>query len=237
MEKEIKIFLPGLDNQIRFVKRNLELKDKRVLILGGGSEEIVKLFAEETGRETELIVESYNSLLNSRLLLGENTNIKIRLMDFEVTDFDNAEFDLIYTQGAVSNSRRNKIVKEIKRILKPNGFYCVGEVITLNKKVPSFVENIFNATDLVPLFVNDIADYYGERKFKIIAEKDLTFTLGEYYSKSLNKLKKSIENMEQKEKSYYKKLINMISHEAKAYLNEGSDEYVGFYALILQKQK
>jgi hypothetical protein len=43
--------------------------------------------------------------------------------------------------------------------------------------------------------------------------------------------------MEQKEKSYYKKLINMISHEAKAYLNEGSDEYVGFYALILQKQK
>jgi ubiquinone/menaquinone biosynthesis C-methylase UbiE len=237
MEKEIKIFLPGLDNQIRFVKRNLELKDKRVLILGGGSEEIVKLFAEETGRETELIVESYNSLLNSRLLLGENTNIKIRLMDFEVTDFDNAEFDLIYTQGAVSNSRRNKIVKEIKRILKPNGFYCVGEVITLNKKVPSFVENIFNATDLVPLFVNDIADYYGERKFKIIAEKDLTFTLGEYYSKSLNKLKKSVENMEQKEKSYYKKLINMISHEAKAYLNEGSDEYVGFYALILQKQK
>jgi ubiquinone/menaquinone biosynthesis C-methylase UbiE len=237
MEKEIKIFLPGLDNQIRFVKRNLELKDKRVLILGGGSEEIVKLFAEETGRETELIVESYNSLLNSRLLLGENTNIKIRLMDFEVTDFDNAEFDLIYTQGAVSNSRRNKIVKEIKRILKPNGFYCVGEVITLNKKVPSFVENIFNATDLVPLFVNDIADYYGERKFKIIAEKDLTFTLGEYYSKSLNKLKKSVENMEQKEKSYYKKLINMISHEAKAYLNEGADEYVGFYALILQKQK
>ncbi len=237
MEKEIKIFLPGLDNQIRFVKRNLELKDKRVLILGGGSEEIVKLFAEETGRETELIVESYNSLLNSRLLLGENTNIKIRLMDFEVTDFDNAEFDLIYTQGAVSNSRRNKIVKEIKRILKPNGFYCVGEVITLKKEVPPFVENIFNATDLVPLFVNDIADYYGERKFKIIAEKDLTFTLGEYYSKSLNKLKKSIENMEQKEKSYYKKLINMISHEAKAYLNEGSDEYVGFYALILQKQK
>ncbi len=43
--------------------------------------------------------------------------------------------------------------------------------------------------------------------------------------------------MAENEKSYYKKLIKMISHEAKAFLNEGADEHVGFYSLILKKKQ
>lgn len=236
MKNEINIFLPGLDNQFRFIRRSLELEGKSTLTLGSGSEEIVKLFADETGKKAELIVEDYNSLMNAMLLLENRDDIVARLMDFEFTDFDNEVFDLIYTQGAISNPRRNKIVKEIKRILKPDGLLCVGEVVSLKEELPQFVLDIYESSNLEPLLINKIENYYKERNFEIIGRKDISFTLKDYYSKNLIELKKSVENMAENEKSYYKKLINMISHEAKAFLNQGADEFIGFYTLILRKQ-
>ena len=235
MENEIKIFLPGLDNQIRFVRRRLELKGKKTLTLGSASEEVARLFANESEEKAELIVEDYNSLMNSRLLVGEDESINVRLMDFEVTDFDKDEFDVIYTQGGLSNPRRNKIVKEVKRILKPGGIFCVGEIVSLQENLPPYILDIYDSSELEPLLVSNIETYYNERNFELIEKKDLSFTLTDYYSKNLYELKKSVVDMAENEKSYYKKLIKMISHEAKAFLNEGADEYIGFYTLILKK--
>ncbi len=237
MENEINVFLPGLDNQVRFVKRRVELKDKKTLTIGTASEDIAKLFASETGKTAELIVEDFTSLMNSRLLVGENKNINARLMDFEVTDFEKDEFDVIYTQGGISNPRRKKIVKEIKRILKPDGIFCVGEVVSLKEELPQVILDIYDSSELEPLLASEIEEYYRERNFEIIEKKDLSFTLKDYYTKNLYELKKSIVNLSENEKSYYKKLIKMISHEAKAFLNQGADEYVGFHTLILKKKE
>ncbi len=157
-------------------------------------------------------------------------------MDYEYTDFEENTFDVVYTQGGISNPRRNKIVKEIKRILKPDGIFCVGEVVSLNENLPQFVLDIYDSTELDPLQLTKIENYYLERNFEILEKKDLSFTLKDYYSKNLYELKKSVNDMEENEKSYYKKLIKMISHEAKAFLNEGADEHIGFYSLILKKK-
>jgi len=237
MKSDINIFLPGLDNQIRFVRRKIELKEKKILVIGTGSEEISNLFLTETGINTELIVEDYNSLMNSRLLIGDEKKINVRLMDYEYTDFDDNTFDVVYTQGAISNYRRNKIVKEIKRILKPDGVFCVGEVVSLQEDLPQFILDIYDSSELAPLQLSKFEDYYTERNFEIIEKKDLSFTLNDFYSKSLYELQKSVKDMEENEKSYYKKLIKMISHEAKAFLNEGADKYIGFYSLILKKKE
>lgn len=236
MEKELNVFLPGLDNQVRFVRRSLELEGKRILILGSASESIAKLFAKESGKKVELIVEDYNSLINSRLIVGEDKNVTVKLMDFEVTDYEKEEFDIVYTQGGITNPRRNKIVKEIKKILKPEGVFCVGEVVSLHEELPQFILDIYDSSELEPLLVDDIKSYYTERNFEILESKDLSFTLTDYYPKSLFELKKSIVDLSEKEKSYYKKIIKMISHEAKAFLNQGASEYIGFHTLILKKQ-
>jgi ubiquinone/menaquinone biosynthesis C-methylase UbiE len=236
MENKLNIFLPGLDNQIRFVRRQLELEGKLSLTLGSASEDIVKVFANETNKKAELIVEDYNSLMNSRLLIGDNKSVDVRLMDYEYTDFENNRFDVVYTQGGITNPRRNKIVKEIKRILKPDGIFCVGEVVSLTEELPQFVLDIYDSSELEPLQLTTIDDYYIERNFEIVEKKDLSFTLNDYYSKNLFELKKSLKEMAENEKSYYKKLIKMISHEAKAFLNEGANEYIGFCSLILKKK-
>jgi len=237
MENKTNIFLPGLDNQIRFVRRKVDLAGKYTLTMGSSSEEIVKLFAEESNQKAELIVEDYNSLLNSRLLLGSDKRFNVRLMDYEFTDFEDSTFDVVYTQGGISNPRRNKIVKEIKRILKPEGILCVGEVVNLREDIPPFVQDIYDSSEQEPLLSSQIENYYIERNFEVIEIKDLSFTLDEYYTKNLFELKKSVRDLAENEKSYYKKLINMISHEAKAYLKEGAKDFIGFYSLILKKQK
>ena len=43
------------------------------------------------------------------------------------------------------------------------------------------------------------------------------------------------DNLTDKEKSFYKKLLSKISHESNAYLKLGADRYIGFKMLILKK--
>ena len=112
----------------------------------------------------------------------------------------------------------------------------VGEIVKLQQNVPQFVEDIFEQSFILPLFIDDLHKYYEERNFEIIAEKNLTYTLKRFYSETLNKIKEKEKELTDKEKSYYKKLINKINHEAKSFLRSGADKHIGFYSLLLKKK-
>jgi len=228
------IFLPGLDSQYKFLISRTELKDKRILVLGSESTFVAQKFAELSGTPVNLIVEDYESLLNSKLKLNDNPNVHTALMDFEFTDFENNSFDVIYAQASISCTRRNKIVKEIKRILKLKGLFCVGEITTYNETIPRFIQNIFDNAGIVPLQLSKLGNYYSERNFKVIDDLNLTFTLKDYYSRVLSNLNREMKSLSDKEKSYYKKLLNKIGHEAKVYLNHGGDRFFGFTASLLE---
>ena len=231
----MKTLLPGLDRQLSLLKGEIELTDLDILVIGSSSEEIAKLMSKKSNSSVELIVEDYDSLINSKLLLGHKGNVNVRIMDFETTDFDDGEFDLVYAQASISSFRRNKIVKEIKRILKPEGFFCVGEVTQLSEDIPVFVREILDSSDLEPLQSDKLGNYFEKRNFQIIAEKDLSPTLKEYYSLSLKKFEDSKTELTDDEKKYYKKLLNRISHESNAFLKLGADKFIGFKALLMKK--
>lgn len=229
------VLLPGLNQQINFLFENLKDAPQRILIIGAGSELIAAEIASNYKTNVDLIVEENESLINSRILLKNNSNVSIKLMSFESTDYSDNYFDLIYAQASISLTNRNKIVKEIKRILKHRSFFCVGELISLKKDIPPFMKNIFNSSNLLPLFKDDLEKYYIEKGFITIEQKNLSTTLKEYYSLSIKKLKSAKEKLSEMEKSYYKKLFNKITHEANAYLKLGGDKYLGFHVLLLKK--
>jgi len=156
-------------------------------------------------------------------------------MDYDNTDFDAEEFDLVYAQASISLTNRNKIVKEIKRILKPDCTLCVSEITALTKEYPPFVKNIFDASDILPLLNNSCAEYYKEKKFSVLFEEDLSSSLTSFYENAAVALDESFEHLTDKEKSYYKKLLSKISHESNAYLKLGADKFIGFKMLILKK--
>lgn len=229
------IFLPGLGEQIEFLFPNLSSASK-ILVLGSESSEIAERLKKHFNAEVEIVVEDYESLINTNLQLSENKSIKAKLMEFDHLDYKDNQFDLIYSQGSISLLKRNKIIKEIKRVLIPNGHLYVGEIVKLQQNVPQFVEDIFEQSFILPLFIDDLHKYYEERNFELAAEKNLTYTLKRFYSETLNKIKEKEKELTDKEKSYYKKLINKINHEAKSFLRSGADKHIGFYSLLLKKK-
>lgn len=236
MSSNSNILLPGLDEQLSFLRKNTAIQINQALVIGSGSEKIAKQLSKIYSCEVDLIVENYESLLNSKIILGEPEKIKPSLMNFEITDFDSSHFDLIYAQGSVSLTNRNKIIKEIKRILKPGGLLCVGEIVSLKKEIPSFIKNIFDSSNLLPLFVDDLEKYYAARKFKVVSQQNLSETFREYYLQSAALLKGIETALTDQEKSYYKKLLNKVSHESNVYLKLGGNKYIGFISLLLEKE-
>jgi len=229
------ILLPGTTHQIKFLFENLKTRLEQILIIGAGHENIAVEISKHYNTKVNLIVDDYESFIISRLELGNNLDINAIIMEYENTDFNNNQFDLIYAQASISLINRNKIIKEIKRILKPNGYFCAGELISLKKETPKFMKDIYDASGLLPLFIDDLEKYYLERNFKVINKIDLSHTLKDYYSTAIEKLKSAKEKLDEKEKAYYKKVINRFSHESNAYLKLGGNKYLGFFALLLQK--
>ena len=235
MQEVQNLLLPGGFKQYRILKSKYIISEKDILVIGSNSEKIAEKMIESGAKSVKMIVNDYDSLMNSRLNLGKDANISVKMMDFDNTDFKDEEFDLVYAQASISLMNRNKIVKEIKQILKPEGTLCVSEITALQKDYPPFVKNIFEASDILPLQNDKCSDYYKERNFSVLYEEDITSSLKSFYENTADSLKESIDHLTDKEKSYYKKLLNKISHESNSYLKLGADKYIGFKMLILKK--
>jgi ubiquinone/menaquinone biosynthesis C-methylase UbiE len=232
------IFLPGVDQQVKFFLNCIDIKDKKSLIIGSGTTDIAQKMIAKGSSNVIIIVDDYDSLLTMRYQLEKQNekNISVRMMEFDNTDFRKESFEVVFAQASVSGSDRNKIVKEIKKILKTEGIFCAGEVISLKENPPAFVQEIWNSSDLKPLKINELNKYYEERGFEIIDQKDLSFTLKGFYQESAKMLSKELGSLSKEEKSYYKKLLKKISHESNAYLKLGGNEYMGFMSLIVRKK-
>jgi ubiquinone/menaquinone biosynthesis C-methylase UbiE len=229
------IYLPGSVYQFSTLTDKFGIKEKSVLVMGAGSEDISKLFLENKASSVIQIVEEEDSLLVSRLYLKDVKEISVRLMTFNNTDFSSERFDIIFAQASISNARRNKIVKEIIRILKPGGLLAVGEIVQLENNAPIFVRDLWQASGISPLLNNEVSDYYRERNFEILYEDDFSSILREFYQNSQQMLNKNVDKLSGQENAYHKKFLNKLRHESNAYLNLGADKYMGFKILIMKK--
>ena len=231
-----KIFLPGNEKQMEHLESKIEILGKVVLVIGTGSEEIAVYLKTRDAASVKIIVSDYESVTNSRMVLPKETEIRVSMMEFEHTDFSTGSFDLIYAQASVSSYNRNKIIKEIKRILKPDGILCAGEITCLKSPAPVFIQEMWDAGDILPLESNKVAVYYEERKFKVIDEINLSDTLTDYYQKNHKLLKAKLPMLTDNEKSYYKIILNRLSHESNVYLKQGGKDYIGFTSIIMRKE-
>jgi SAM-dependent methyltransferase len=233
------IFLPGLDQQAKFLCEFTEVKGKKILIIGPGTLEAAGILEASDPAEINIIVGDYDSLINMRYEYEKSPlqNVRVKMMEYDNTDFKAGSFDIIYSQGTISGSDRNKIIKEIRKILKSEGIFCAGEIISLKKDPPVFINNIWQSSDLLPLLNDEVEKYYKDRGFEILNQKDLSFTLREFYLQAEKLSAKSSSEMNEQEKSYHKKLLRKLSHESNAYLKLGGHEYIGFKALIMRKKQ
>jgi len=235
MAEDHTIFLPGTGKQFNHLKAKIILKDKNILIIGSNSEKIAQMFLDAEANVVTIILDEYDSLMNARYLLKNKEEISVRLMDSNSTDFNDAVFDIVYAQASISGKMRNKIIKEIKRILKPEGILNVGEITSLKSSPPIFVNDIWDTGNILPLNSDDVKKYYEERKFEIVDTLDLSTHLKDFYLESNKLLFNNIDSLSENEKAYYKKLLKRMSHESNAYLKLGGKDYMGFTSIIARK--
>ncbi len=231
------IFLPGGVNQFNHLKSIVELKGRSVLIIGANTSIVGKKFLDADANNVNIILDDSDLLINTRLVIKEMERISIKFMEYTNTDFDNENFDIIYAQGSVSNPERNKILKEVKRILKPRGIVCFGEYISLQTTAPKFVLDIWESGNVAPLHTDELVAYYQRRHFDVVDVTDLSSNLKEFYLTSKKMLGDNIEHLTEGEKIYHKKLLRRINHESNVYLNLGGSDYMGFSSIILRKTK
>lgn len=233
MNKPKLILVPGSGKQLDFLENRINLNELRILVMGSGLMGVANYF-NGMNNNVEVIVEDYDSLMSSKFEQKSSMQFNIKIMDFERTDYLNDTFDLVYIQGAVTNKRRNKIIKDVRRILKLEGFLCVGEIIKLTENIPKFVWDIFESSELNPFTKEDLFSFYKERKFEFIDSVNLSYTLKEYYKENLNLLNENISKLNSNEKSYFKGILSKISHESNAYLKLGGDKHIGFMTILLK---
>jgi len=75
MKETQSIFLPGGFKQFRILKTKYVLNNKNVLVIGSGSERIAEKMIESGASSVMLIVNDYDSLINSRLNLSKDSNV------------------------------------------------------------------------------------------------------------------------------------------------------------------
>ncbi len=229
-------YLPGGFDQYIRLNKTVELNNKKILFIGSGLEKLLLKIDLSLFPSVYYIIEDHESLIITRYLLSDIKGINIRMMEFDNTDFPSDEFDVVYIQGSMASDKKNKIVKEVKRILKPGGIFCVGESVLLEENEPQFIKDIYEKSDTSPLYAKDFAEYYRARKFEIIKEIDLSYSLKKYYKSWSDLLKDNINILSEEEKQQNKKIIKRISHESNAYKKLGGSKYMGFKMLILKKE-
>ncbi|HSD64285.1 MAG TPA: class I SAM-dependent methyltransferase [Ignavibacteriaceae bacterium] len=231
------IFLPGTDQQVKFFLESGEVGERKILIIGPGTLGAAKILKELNPEEIIIVVNDYDSLINMRYEKEKSTeNIMVKMMDYDNTDFKAGTFDIVYAQGSVSGEDRNKIIKEIRKILKPDGIFCAGEIVSLKENPPAFIKDIWQSSDLLPLLNDNAEKYYENKGFEIINRKDLSYTLKDFYRQAEKLSTKSNNELNEHEKSHYKKILKKLSHETNVYLKLGGDEYIGFKVFIMRKK-
>ncbi len=231
---ETKLLIPGGGTPLKFLIKTLSESPEKILVVGGMSELIAKRLHSKYKVNIELIVADFESLLNANLILDYEENIIVKMMDFERTDYENDSFDLIFAQGTVSGVNRKKIIKEMKRILKPGGILAVTEIVRTNETLPPVMNNLLDAAGISPLDERDAEKYYQERNFTILASKDLPDALPEYYKSVQYVFEGKEEELTESEKSYYKKIIHRISHEGNVFLKYGGSKYISLKTMIMK---
>jgi SAM-dependent methyltransferase len=237
LEKNRFIFLPGSGFQVKKFLEGSSVEEKEILIIGSNSEELAKIFIENKAGSVIIVVDDNDSLLRSRFLLSGNKKISVRMMEFTNTDFKDPTFDIIYAQASISTIDRKKILKEIKRILKPDGIICTGEIVNLEKEVPLFIKNLRDNSGIQAPWINELNDIYVNAEFEIISEEDLSHRMQNFYRENSALLKDNRDDLTDQEKSYYKIILKKMSHESNAYLDLGGFKFMGFKMITGKKRE
>lgn len=233
MKNQNLILLPAFDKQLNFFLENIDPINSKILVIGYGAELISDKLSN--GNNVTMIVDDNEQLMLTRIKSPKN-NFTLKLMEFINTDFAAESFDFIFSQASITVRNRNKIIKEIHKILKPNGIFCVGEIVTISSSIPKIIQNIFETSNLYPIHLENFEKDYSEKGFKFLASINLSSELKYFYKIFEKETDKYFNSSLLDENRLMRKLNAKIKHEANVFLKMGGDKHIGFITALLERK-
>ena len=145
------------------------LKGKRVLEIGCGLGSHAQLFAEAGCYVTAMdLTEKAVELTQKRLCL-KGLNADVRRMDAEEMEFQNGEFDFVWSWGVIHHSADpERIVRNVYRVLKAGGefrlmVYHRRSLIALTSILRGFLSGKFFQGMALPAVLSSYTDGYMAR--------------------------------------------------------------------------
>lgn len=116
-----------------------EINDKKILVLGCGLGEEAIYLGFKKGKITTIDISGEMLKFTKKLAKKNNVNnIKFYKMSAEKMSFKDNSFDLILGCNILHHVNVKKTIKEVKRILKPNGIASFSEPLKYNPIINAY---------------------------------------------------------------------------------------------------
>ena len=177
----------------------------------------------------EVVFEAKSSIAEA----GLDDKVSVKVMSPVNLDFGDEMFDLIISEGILSQYKKSRILKEFYRVLKKDSFIGVADFYWKKTPVPTYVKDAWyvegGEIETLDEKVKILKDYGFEPFFV----KDISEELKVYYSKFRKIIQSSL-----KERKFTKsefKEVKKFKHEVSVYLDQGGDKWMGYAVIVAKK--
>lgn len=228
-------FLPGGDSPVKFFLKEFPERDCSLLILGNGFPQLVPFFVDAGFSSVKAASDDNTEVFEYKANTPKEKQIPSLCVDYASLDYKDESFDHVFCQATLTLSGRNKLIKQIRRVLKPGGHLTTSEILCNKKPAPTFLNDIWAESGQDPLYTDEFEPYYTSRGFIIKSSADFTNDLDEFYIKSYKLLESSLKSLPADKRVQFRKDFVQEKHEITSLVKGGALKYMNLKTMILQK--
>jgi SAM-dependent methyltransferase len=228
-------FLPGGASPITFFLKKIPHEGKSILLLGNGFSQLIPFVMHEGFSSIQSASDDNTEVFEYKANTSKNQQFPALVVDYESLDHNTGEFDFVFCQTTLTKPIKTKLIKEIKRILKPDGILITSEIICVKKPAPIFLNDIWIKSGQDPHYGEEFEAFYTTRGFNLIESAEFPNDLDEFYIKSYKILETNLKSMSAEKRVQFRKDFVQEKHEITSMVKGGALKFLNFKTLILQK--
>jgi ubiquinone/menaquinone biosynthesis C-methylase UbiE len=216
-----------------YLIETLNLDGKKILELGCGKAAMTKKIASN-GSNREIVACEVDEIQHKKNLELDIDNITFKLCGAQEIPEEDNSFDFVFMFKSfhhVPQELMNKALKEIKRVLKPNGLVYISEPLHQGEQ-NALIAIFHNEKEIREIAFNHIKDSVEKEEFKLFKE---IFFQTEISYKSFEDFKEKQMDVTHLEKTYTDKIIQEVKNAYEKLSKEELTLLKPFRVDILQK--
>ncbi len=228
-------FLPGGASPINFFLKKMPHEGKSLLLLGNGFPQLIPFVQNEGFSSIHSASDDTTEVFEYKANTSKNQQFPAMVVDYASLDHKSGEFDFVFCQTTLTKPVKTKLIKEIKRILKPEGILITSEIVCIKKPAPIFLNDIWIKSGQDPHYNDEFEPFYTTRGFNLIESAEFPNDLDEFYIKSYKILETNLKTMSAEKRVQFRKDFVQEKHEIVTMVKSGALKFLNFRTLILQK--